>query len=86
MQTLKKGTLAYIDGAAGLTPCITLSVLLSPSGAKRAIVKVTTGRFAYAKGEIVERSTAFVVPRKSVRTKGHQFIISPYVAEMDKEE
>lgn len=86
MQTLKKGTLAYIDGAAGLTPCIVLSVFFSPSGAKRAMVKVTTGRFGYAKGETVERSTAFVVPRKSVRTKGHQFIISPYTIEVDKEE
>ncbi len=81
MQTLKKGTLAYIDGAAGLTPCIVLSIHDNV-----ASVKVTANRFGYARGEIVGRSTAFVVPRKSVRTKGHQFIISPYVAEMDKEE
>lgn len=89
METLKIGSLAYIDGFNGLVPCKVIAIkrIVDRAPSLRmtdCTVKVTARRYGYKLGEIVTYSASLVVPRKSVyRSRQHcgQYMIRQFAIE-----
>ena len=66
MNTHKTNTLAYFDSFSGLIPCKVIDIKESP-GLGNIRIKLTAGRGAYRRGEVLESTWIHVVPRSHVR-------------------
>lgn len=80
-QTLRAGTLAYVDTFGPLVPVKVLRVFMvnDPYVAlprTMAEVRVTATRGAYSRGEILTEQTRDLVQRKTRRRGGHTMVRS----------
>jgi hypothetical protein len=83
--TLKTGELAYLDTFAGLVPCKVVKMEGAsgfPSSSQTVVVKLTTSKGAYRRGEIIESNGLHVVARGAVYVRGGQFRIKAFVMEV----
>jgi hypothetical protein len=84
MATLKSGSLALFDTiGSGLVKCKVLSIRQLPRGGTAVEFVVTATQGAYRKGEKLESTSTWVVPRKSVRRGKYFATIKPYKVEAD---
>lgn len=71
MSEHKAGELAYLDTFSGLVPCKVLAVLESGDGhhcsGGRLMIRLTAGRGAYRKGEVLDERAFSVIPRSHAR-------------------
>jgi hypothetical protein len=68
------GTFAYIDSLGfGLVPCKVERAYCNSLGNISLVVRVTAKRGAFKRGEIVEYSPLWIVPRNHVRRASGQF-------------
>lgn len=68
--TLKSGQLAYLDSFAGAIPCKVLSITGTSGRAgsdQTATVRLTAGRGAYKRGEVLTYWGMYVIPRQCLR-------------------
>lgn len=72
---LAAGDLAYMDSITGLVPVKVASVG-HVHGWPRVTVKVTADRPAYDRGDTVTWPPTKIVPRASVKTRNHKYVIT----------
>ena len=78
METLRAGILAYFDSFDGLIPCRVLSI--DPQ--RNVCAQLTANRGAYKRGEVLESSHNWVVPRSSVYVRSGQYRIKSHLIEV----
>lgn len=80
METLKIGSLCFYDSmGAGLIPCKLIKAETDSMGFVRVTLQVTSKRGGvYVRGDKIETSTNWAVPRKSIKVRNGIKKIVPY--------
>ncbi len=79
MRTLAIGTLAYYDSMrSGLVPCKVTKITQDEHGRVTVTAKVTATRYAYDRGETIDGSATWIVPRSAVLRRKYGSTILPY--------
>jgi hypothetical protein len=87
VRTLKAGCLAYYDTTfSGLVPVRVVSVSRSeiPTGFYVVKAKVTEDHAAWRKGDEVESSSRWIVPRSAIKRRKYSTSILPYEVQLDQ--
>jgi hypothetical protein len=83
MPVLKTGIKAYYDTFSGLIPCKVLRVYRTGNEYNAVDIKLTAGRGAYKRGEVLQAlSTQHVCPRNAVYVRNGQYRIRAYGTEV----
>lgn len=84
METLKIGDLCFFDSMVGLIPCRLIAGDRSPTGSLRLTLQVTSRRGGvYVRGDTIETSPNWAIPRKSVKIRNGVKKIVPYNVEIN---
>jgi len=76
-NTFHVGDKAVFDSFAGLVPCTVTSVYHDRNGNPRVVAKVNKAAGPYPKGEEVDSSPQWIVPKAHVRRKACGAVIIP---------
>jgi hypothetical protein len=83
METLKIGSLCFYDSMAGLIPCKVAGAHRDERGFIMVDLIVTSRKGGvYVRGDKIQTSTKWAIPRKSVKVRSGIKKITPYNVEV----
>lgn len=83
MAALKTGDLCYYDSLTCLIPGKAVAIKKDHNGSLQVTILVTADRGCYKRGETIETSDKWAIPRKAVRLSKLGSTIRPYTVLAD---